>query len=167
VLLKKTFTALLFLLVLAIPLVFSAVVLIKQQIIQYNRHEKFKTKKLETISVSSENIYWIKPGKEILFQGKLFDVKSYSIRNNVISLTGFFDLKEDKLVKQIVQLAQQKNKSESPYSKLAIKFIFSPAFLLQHKNKVEREWKFIANQFFSFDEMIPEAPTYKPTHPPC
>lgn len=155
------------LLILAIPLFFSVLVLVKQQIVQSQRNEKFNKETLQTITVSATAIYWVKPEKEILYNGKLFDVKSYVKKGPIISLTGFFDHKEDKLVQQIVRLALQKNKSASPFNQPAMELLFFPAFAVQHEITAEVNWKFISQQYHSFDEMIPAAPCRLPIHPPC
>ncbi len=155
------------LLIVATPLFFSVSVLVKQQIAQSQRNEKFSKEILQTITVSTSAVYWVKPEKEILFNGKLFDVKSYSKNGNSLSLTGFFDDKEDKLVQQIVKLALQKNQSGSPLSEPAIKFLFFPAYAAQHEKTSEICWQFILQQYHRFDEMIPVAPCSLPTHPPC
>ena len=88
--LKKITTSVVLLLILATPLFFSVSVLVKQQIAQSQRDKKFSKEILQTISVSSAEIYWVTPEKEIFFKGKLFDVKSYIKKGNNISLTGFF-----------------------------------------------------------------------------
>lgn len=155
------------LLILAIPLFFSVSVLVKQQIVQSQRNEKFSKEILQTITVSSSDIYWVKPGKEILFNGKLFDVKSYVKKGKSFSLTGFFDKKEDKLVKQIVKLALLENQSGNPFNKPAIKFLFFPAYVIQHEINAELNWKFISQSYHQYNEMIPVAPCSLPTHPPC
>lgn len=155
------------LLILAIPIFFSVLVLVKQQIAQSQRNEKFSKEILQTITVSSAAIYWVKPEKEILFNGKLFDVKSYTKNGNSISLTGFFDHKEDKLVQQIVKLALQKNQSDSPFSQPAIKYLFFPAYVIQHEMISELNWKFIMQSYHQYDEVIPTPPCSSPMHPPC
>ena len=164
---KKIITAFVLLLLLALPLFFSLLVLVKQQIAQSQRNEKFSKKILQTITVSTSAIYWVKPEKEILFNGKLFDVKSYSKIGSSISLTGFFDHKEDKLVQQIVKLALQKNQSGSPLGQPAIKFLFFPAYAVKHEINAELNWKFILHPYHQYDEMIPVAPCRLPTHPHC
>ena len=165
--LKKIITAFVLLLILAIPLFFSVLVLVKQQIAQSQRNEKFSKEILQTITVSTSAIYWVKPGKEILFNGKLFDVKSYTKNCNSLSLTGFFDHKEDKLVQQIVKLALQKNQSGSPFSQPAIKFLFFPAYAIQHEINAELNWKYISQPYHQYDEVIPTPPCSSPVHPPC
>ena len=163
---KKIITAFVLLLILAMPLFFSVLVLVKQQIAQYQRNEKLSKEILQTIMVSSAAIYWVQPGKEILFDGKLFDVKSFVTKGSNITLTGFFDHKEDKLVQQIVKLALQKNQSGNP-GQHAIKFLFFSAFACQHEITSEICWKLVSQQYHQFDEMIPAAPCRLPVHPPC
>jgi len=164
---KKIINAVVLLLILATPLFFSVSVLVKQQIVQYQRNEKFSKEILQTITISSTTVYWIKPGKEILFNGKLFEVKFYVKKGNNISLTGFFDDKEDKLVQQIVKLALQKNQSGSPLSEPAIKFLFFPAYVIQHEINAELNWKYISQPYRQYDEVIPTPPYSSPAHPPC
>lgn len=164
---KKITTAFVLLLILAVPLLFSISVLVKQQIVQYQRNEKFGKEILQTITVSSTAIHWVKPGKEILFDGKLFDVKSYITRGSSISLTGFFDDKEDKLVQHIVKLALQKNQPGSPFSGPAIKFLFFPAYVIQYEINAELNWKYISQAYHQYDEVIPTPPCSSPVYPPC
>jgi len=163
---SKKISALGLLLLVAIPLFFSVAVLVKQKILHYQRNKKFDKEILQTITVSRENIYWVKPGKEILFDGKLFDVKSFTTDGKSISLLGFFDHKEDKLVQQIVKLAQQKSQSNNPFSTSGIKFLFFPVYLSQPEIANTAFWKFISQQYYSFDEMIPAAAGLSLTHPP-
>ena len=66
-------------LLIALPLVFTVVILVKQKIIQFQRNVRFDKEILQTVVVPTENIYWVKPGKEILLDGKLFDVKSFKV----------------------------------------------------------------------------------------
>jgi hypothetical protein len=166
--LKKIITAFIMLLLLATPIFFSVLVMVKQQVTQYQRNTRFSKEILQTITVSSADIYWVKPGKEILFKGQLFDVKSFVIKNNSILLTGFFDIKEDKLVQQIVKLALEKNKSGNQLGQPAIKFLFFPGYTKQSEiNFEENTWKFISQLYYEFDEKIPVSPSPSLIHPPC
>ena len=165
---KKIITALVLLLLLAIPVLFSVTVLLKQKIVQYQREERLGKERLQTITVSSKNIFWIKPGKEVLFDGKLFDVKSFKTEGGIISLTGFFDNKEDILVQQILKLTKHRKQSGGPFNEHAIKFLFFPVYISQQLiNCEEGYWKFIPKQYYSFAEMIPIAPCRSLLHPPC
>ncbi|MGB5006131.1 MAG: hypothetical protein WBO39_04290 [Ferruginibacter sp.] len=164
---KKTPTAFLLLLLLAIPLFFSVTLLVKQQVMQYQRNERFNKEKLQTISVLSAKIFWVKPGKEILYDGKLFDVKTFKTEDNKITLTGFFDHKEDKLVQHIIKLAAKRNQSGSPLSQTAITCIFFPVFASTAEiTAADVYWKLIPKHYYIYDEMLPAAPADVPIHPP-
>jgi hypothetical protein len=164
---KNITTAFVLLLILAIPIFFSVLVLLKQQMAQSHRNEKFSKEIIQTITVAAASIYWVKPEKEILVDGKLFDVKSYVKKGASILLTGFFDHKEDKLVQQIVKLALQENQSGSPFSQPAIKFLFFPAYTNQQEIACEAScWKFISQQYYSFTEKLPADPFLAFIQPP-
>ncbi|HMI77819.1 MAG TPA: hypothetical protein VK484_03455 [Ferruginibacter sp.] len=162
---RKYITALGLLLVLVIPLFFSVTLLVKQKILHFERNKKFEKEILQTISVSVESIYWVKPEKEILFKGKLFDVKSHNQEGDIIYLLGFFDHKEDELVKQIVDL-NRKNPSKSPFSTAAIKFLFYPVYISQPQVAESEYWKLISKRFYLFDEVIPVSYGQALFHPP-
>jgi len=163
---RKHITALGLLLLLAAPLYYSVSTLVKQKVLHHQRNKKFEKEVLQTITVSAENIFWVKPEKEILFQGKLFDVKSYNREGDIIFLLGFFDEKEDELVKKIVKLARSENQPGSPFSTAAIKFLFFPVFISQPDLICNDFWKFISHQYHYFDEMIAFAPKDAFLHPP-
>lgn len=56
--------------------------------------ERMKTERLETVSIHLSSIWWEKPEKEFWVDGKLFDVKGYTIANGKLTATGFFDHEE-------------------------------------------------------------------------
>ena len=162
---RKHITALGLLLALAIPLIFSVTLLVKQKILHFERNKKFEKEVLQTISVPVESIYWVKAEKEILFEGKLFDVKSHNREGDIIYLLGFFDHKEDELVKQIVDL-NRKNPSKSPFSTAAIKFLFYPVYINQPQVAVNDHWKLVSKRFYLFDEIVPVSTGQALFHPP-
>ena len=109
--LKKILPALLLLLIVSLPLTFSIYYFVKQKMIQHEMKEKLEQSSLRTISVPENEIYWVKKGKEILVDGKMFDVKSYFIDNGFYLLKGLSDEDESVLVKQIENSTRQKNES--------------------------------------------------------
>ena len=56
---------------------------------------------LVTISMSKEDIHWVKKGKEILVKDRLFDIKSFRTDGNTCFITGLFDDDETALIKTI------------------------------------------------------------------
>jgi hypothetical protein len=164
---KKQLTALGLLLLVALPLFLLLGLFVKQEIVQHQREQRFKTEHLQTIIISAQNIPWAKQEKEILIDGRLFDVESIKKIGANLAITGFFDHKEDKLIKRIVKLAKQKNESGSPLSQSVIKFFFSPAINSQQEICNEQGyWKFVSQQYHRFSDRIPIAPTRSLLHPP-
>ena len=164
--LLKKITALGLLLLVALPLFFSTLVLVKQKTIQMRRDARFEKESLQTISISSGKLYWVKPGKEILVDGKLFDVKSFYSKADKILLTGFFDNKEDKLVSHIKNLSEQKKGTESPFTKLAVKFLFAPLYNEPASFSCGNAWHNISSGFFSYSEILVTASFPADTPPP-
>lgn len=111
--LKKILPASLLLLITSIPFSFTAYFFAKQKMIQHEMKEKLEQSSLHTISVPENEIHWMKTGKEILVDGKMFDVKSYSVNNGFYFLKGLFDDDETILVKQIENSTRQNNESGS------------------------------------------------------
>ena len=155
------------LLLLAIPLFFTVGIIVKQKIIRYQRDKRLDTELLQTVTVSVENLLWIKPRKEILLDGKLFDVKSFKTEGNKISLTGFFDSEEDELVENIKDLVHQKNRSDAPFSQMALKFLLAPVYSDPSIFSFQDSWRIITRQFSTCrKEMAVTGFGLAPIHPP-
>ena len=152
-------------LLLAIPILFSVVNIVKQKILQSTRNELFGKNPLQTITIAKENLHWVKKGKEVIIDGKYFDVKSYTTDGDKIMLTGFYDSPEDKLVTHIKNLVQQKNGADSPINQTAVKYFFFPIFTNQSNIDFEQPWKLTASAFYSFAEDIRET-NISPFSPP-
>lgn len=163
--LKKQTTALGLLLLVALPLLLSVFIFLKQNILQNQRKQRFETEQLQTITVSSENINWEKPGKEVLINGKLFDVKSFKTSGTNIVLTGFYDHKEDNLVKHIKDLSQQKNNSSGPADQLVVKFLFCANYKEPITFSIQNNWQIIARKFPVFTEAV-SSMSYPAVAPP-
>ncbi len=165
---KKQIAAFVLLLLVAMPLVLLSVLFLKQKIVHYQREQRFETEHLQTVIISAQNPSWVKQEKEILISGKLFDVKSIKKIGSNLLLTGFFDNKEDKLKKGIVNLAQHKNEPGNPLSQSVIKFLFFPALNSQQEITGDScNWRFVSQTYRRFSEKIPITPARSHFHPPC
>ena len=165
---KKQFTAFAMLLLVALPLFLSVGIFIKQQLVQQQRTQRFKTELLETFTIKAEKVDWVEVGKEIRVDGNLFDVKSFKVSGVNIIFTGFFDGKEDKLVQQIVKLEKQKNQSENPLGQSVIKFLFFSVYYGLNNFTIDGgNWQLVSQQYQPFFEIIPDAHIHPPIHPPC
>lgn len=110
------------------PLLFFAGFLVKQSLIHNEMEEKLETASLQSITVNVSSVRWLKKNKEVLINGKMFDVRSYAITGNQIILKGLFDGDEDELHEQLKNMLQQKNSPNSSANSTAIKFLFPPLY---------------------------------------
>jgi hypothetical protein len=163
---KKRITALALILLLTIPLCLSVVFIVKQKVLQLNIQARFGKELIQTITVQKKNLTWVKKGKEIIVEGKYFDVMNYTTSGDVVVLTGFYDNKEDNLVKEIKKLIRQKKATNSSASQLAIIFLSPIINFSQTEITCNSTWHFISSQYHSFDEMLPPEPSLSFTQPP-
>lgn len=110
------------LLLAAAPLLLITGFFIKQQHLQHEMEERMERSALHTIHASVQNIVWVKPGKEVEVGGRLFDVKSFTISGNTITLTGLYDHEEQVLKSDLLKLFSDKKNSTTPLSHLVLKF---------------------------------------------
>ena len=84
-----------------IPVLFVCCFLIQQQIIRHEMKEKLEQQSLHTITATAKDFHWMEEGKEIMVDGKMFDIHSYSQKNGTYFFTGLFDEEETSLVQQL------------------------------------------------------------------
>jgi hypothetical protein len=163
--LQYKITAFVFLLIIAVPVFLSVKFILEENLIQEEVEEKMNTVVLRSVSIAKADIIWIKAGKEILLDDKLFDVKNFAVKKDTIILTGYFDDKETELLAKFKKYTET-NDRDNPLSKLAFKFLFCPVYNNYDEIVYETSWHFISNKYYSFDEMLPAAPSLSFTHPP-
>jgi hypothetical protein len=112
----------------SIPLFFTILFLLKQHSVQYSMFEKIEKGYVSTYSFSTNDLLWVNEGKELLIKGKLFDVKTYTITADSITVTGLFDEEEELLNANYLQITDSKNDPPTPLQMVLIKSFFSPAF---------------------------------------
>ena len=101
----KLLAALALLLLLA-PLVGGVYLPLKQALHWYQMEEALEQCSLHTLKIPKIAVQWVKPGKEILVQGRFFDVKSIAWQSDTAIITGLFDEEEKKIEQQLGQLAK-------------------------------------------------------------
>ena len=105
--LARTITVLLLTGILTMPFLAYLFLQLKTSIARYEMEEKLEQFHLETITVPANAIKWHKKSKEIIIDGRLFDVKSYTIKSNIAVFTGLFDEKETRIKQQLEKLHDQ------------------------------------------------------------
>jgi hypothetical protein len=120
--LHKKFIGLMLLIVLAAPVLFYVSYFIQQKIVQAQMKEALEQKMLQTITLKSADVKWIKPNKEILIQGELFDIKNYKTIGDKIIFTGLYDKAETKLALDFAKNLKKKNNQNNAENILKIYF---------------------------------------------
>ena len=106
---SKKIISFFFLSVFLIPVLLLLSIFIQQQFIQHAMLEKLEAGNTETIFVKKSSIRWIRPGKEVEINGKMFDVKNVVIHQDYYELKGLFDEKEAMLIVVLKKLQHQPN----------------------------------------------------------
>lgn len=82
---------------------------------------------LQTLTLSNTDVNWVKKNKEILVEGKYFDVKSSNIKGNQTVFTGFYDTKENELAEAIAGVFKTNEHQKSILSQAVFMMFFCGA----------------------------------------
>lgn len=126
---RKKILAFAMLLLVAAPLFFFPVFLIRQTLHRYQMEERLENTHLQTITINLKDVNWVKEKKEVIIDGNLFDIKSYVITGDIIELTGLYDTDEDELKKELSRVLHGKMDGSAPVHQLVLKFIFTPVII--------------------------------------
>lgn len=110
--LKKIATIILLILV-AIPVSCPFILLLKQKAIRKEAASRLEGSNQQVIYLAENDLHWVEKGKELIINGRLFDVKSITPgHNHLVKVTGLFDNDETSIVQQI-RSGHEKNNSEN------------------------------------------------------
>ena len=150
------------LLVAFIPMLFVCVFHMQQQIIRNEMKEKLEQQSLHTIALTSKDFLWMDEGKEIMIDGNMFDVHSYTQKKGTYFFIGLFDKEETILVQQLEKTTDHtgENKMLSRF----FQFLQSCFYTAQHNDiyiQQSSKQQTLTDQLF-----ISSAFTSIPTPPP-
>ncbi len=135
------------LLIVAIPLFLSIVFLLTQLTIQFQMEYELETAATQKFTLGADQVHWIKKNKEILINGKFFDLKSFTVNIDSIIVEGIFDEDEDALNEKYSDLIDHKKQTHPFCNSLAFLFIFnatlppsSPSLELNLLSKCSKKW---------------------------
>jgi hypothetical protein len=86
------------------PLFLSAVFLAGRLVIRHEMREKMEMEHVITIDVPANEFRWHKKNREIIINGKMFDVKSIVKDNNIYHISGLFDENESILDEELKKM---------------------------------------------------------------
>lgn len=162
--LKNKIIAFTLLLIIAVPVFLSLNFLLKENIIQQEADEKMETVVLKSVRIPAADLIWVRKGKEALIDGRLFDIKSFKTENGLVTLLGYYDDKETKLLDEYKNIAD--NSTNNPLSKLVFKFLFLAVYNSCYTITYTAGWHAVSNRYYSFDDMLPAAPALAFIQPP-
>ena len=160
---KISVSVLLFLI--AAPAVFFICFTARQQWIKYDMKQQLEISSLHTITIPINSINWKENNKEILLDGKLFDIASYTISDGQITIHGLFDEEEDNFNRDIKSTLLQKGKSNTQLQNLAIKFLLLPLFNEQFIFCIQNHLLFAPDYFATHTVRLLQMP-FSITAPP-
>jgi hypothetical protein len=164
---RKKILAFSMLLIVAVPLFFFIGFVVKERMIKNEMRDNLETSSLKTIIVNEADVQWADENKEVIINGNLFDVKSYTVADGKITLTGLFDTDEVTLHSQLQNFMQQKDDSNTPLNQMAFKFLFSPLYINSAAATYQNTLQIAAQHFLPFIEnSLPENYLSKSGPPP-
>jgi hypothetical protein len=137
---------------LAAPFLFFVCFLVQQKVQQHHMLEKLEHASLQTISINQADVIWVKKNKEVLINGELFDVKSYSLHNDKVILIGLYDKEEDALKKDYANRLQSDKNQSTPINELVLKFVFAYAIIEQNTPPSQLVPTNKENNFYCFSQ---------------
>ncbi|MES2882681.1 MAG: hypothetical protein V4676_11070 [Bacteroidota bacterium] len=91
---RRNFIAIFIAGVLLLPLVVIVLMQCRQLYVQHKAKERMEIQALHTLQIEPKDFRWVKAEKEILVDGKMFDVHSYEAYKNHVIVRGLFDEEE-------------------------------------------------------------------------
>ena len=154
-------------LLLAAPLVFSTVTLIRERLHFHKMQENLERASLQTLHIPKSDIVWIKPGKELRINGKLFDVKKHVVHEGWLTVTGLFDEVEERIRESLSQDPEAKHPLSEPRVQLLTNLL-TPALATpcatEHENHTDCSGILLLSPHRNF--ILPENHYPIPTPPP-
>jgi hypothetical protein len=91
-----------------LPLLFLLFLQGAQTWARHEAEERMEKESLQTITLDRSSFTWYEEGKEILIDGNLFDVTSWSQKNDQYTFTGIYDTQETAIVQLLNKQQGQK-----------------------------------------------------------
>jgi hypothetical protein len=100
---SRKLTAVVFLVLALLPFVTVIAFHVQQKIIRHQMKEALEEGAVVSIILGRDEFTWMRKEREILVDGNLFDVKTYSVDKGLYHFTGLYDHQEKKLLENLKQ----------------------------------------------------------------
>lgn len=110
---KRFVVAVIMLIIISTPLILFISWKVERQLVRHKMMIKLQHAQLTTIEVPESQVIWYEEEKEIIVDGKMFDVKSWERKTGTvnISFTGLFDYAETDIEERLKKLLLNKEKN--------------------------------------------------------
>ncbi len=95
---RKTIIAFILSCTILIPVLFSGGLQLFQQYTKHRAFQRLKSNDLITISFPLRKVKWMEEGREIMVDGKMFDIKFYCEKEGSLIAIGVYDEKETRIM---------------------------------------------------------------------
>jgi len=125
--------------------------------------EKLENEQLQTVAIPISDVKWFKENKEILVDGKLFDIKSVVFQDGIASFTGLYDDQEMNIKLQLENLELEDD--ENAKNESAINLI---SILLYKEDDRNPDWllNHLSTQYIDFSKDHLISPVISTPAPP-
>ncbi len=161
----KTISAASFLCVILLPILFWVVYFSAQQVNYYIIQEKLEKKQVVQITIHSKDVNWVKLNKEILIGQHLFDVKSYTVKGEIVTFFGIFDTAEDGIKLQLNKIENANTTNALPVHSLLL-HLLSPTILTAIGSTIELKTTLLVKNYTSYHPLFLNLHYLKVATPP-
>jgi hypothetical protein len=123
---KKIIPLILLTILASAPLMVPAWFMMSRHLIRLEMLEKMEEQNLVSVEILATEFQWHEEGREIIINGKMFDVKSITLSHGVYFIKGLFDEKETEL-KQAFQDQQEEQDGKTLNAQQLVELITTSA----------------------------------------
>ena len=134
------------------PLLIYTTLSFHKHLVKWQMEERLEHAALKTICLKKDAFTWVKINKEIVVDGKLFDVKSYVTKDDKIVFYGLYDDEEKEIIHGINMLLHNKKKSSS-HAFTLFKIILTPLTINECTLVVAHNVKDVKAHYFTYNEV--------------
>ncbi len=132
------------------PFIYSSILQAEKQWHQHQQDISSASHTLVHIEIPSSHLQWERNHKEIIIDGRYFDVKDCQIRNNIAYIIGHFDEKESFYTYTIHQLQSKANNTgDNSFALQQLQWFSVFTAILSKQTFSINEICFLNNKFFN------------------
>ena len=134
------------------PLLIYTTLSFHKHLVKWQMEERLEHAALKTISLKKDAFTWVKINKEIVVNGRLFDVKSYVNKDENIIFKGLYDDEEKEIIHGINSLVHNK-KNSSSHTFTLFKIMLIPLIINERTHVTAYNSKKVKAYYYTYNEV--------------